>query len=482
MKRKIRHSIKTFFILISVILLIAVGCSKQEKQAADDMPSGAESAADVTHPGAENPTNNTQPGTADNTQPGAENPTDNTQPGTENPSKGNTANNISSETENHDTKEITDAIYLGVQNYGAEDVNKNTKNNFSYRFQIGGKETILKIDNGSMNSKGKYTYPIQNRLKEGYSYEIQIENGIVTAAEEKKSTAAVNYQPPVKGTPGLRTLKNFLSTAFMPVGTTLYIYGGGWDWQDEGSGIQANTMGISDDWIRFFRSQNVNYTYRDRNGDKSLKDPANSYYPYGGYNEYYYAGLDCSGYVGWTIYNIMNTKSGLNGYVMSSTRMARTFSENGWGEWTQKTEKPANHENSAFLPGDIFSISGHVWICLGTCEDGSILILHSTPSMSRTGQPGGGPQLSAIGKDESCEAYRLADHYMSEYFPDWYARYPVIRKDYPSYTACSGEYAGKFSWSLSGKNGGISDPDNYRYMTPKEILEDIFATIQSQGN
>ena len=130
MKRKIRHSIKTFFILISVILLIAVGCSKQEKQAADDMPSGAgsaagithpgaESAADVTHPGAENATNNTQPGTADNTQPEAENPTDNTQPGTENPSKGNTANNISSETENHDTKEFTDAIYLGVQNYGA---------------------------------------------------------------------------------------------------------------------------------------------------------------------------------------------------------------------------------------------------------------------------------------------------------------------------------------------------------------------------
>ena len=259
------------------------------------------------------------------------------------------------------------------------------------------------------------------------------------------------------------TIYELLKNATIPLGHTMYVYGGGWNEQDTGAGIEALTIGESKNWESFYLEQD-------------------EYYQYENYNYQIHDGLDCSGYVGWTIYNIMNTKSGLNGYVMSSTRMARTFSENGWGEWTQKTEKPANHENSAFLPGDIFSISGHVWICLGTCEDGSILILHSTPSMSRTGQPGGGPQLSAIGKDESCEAYRLADHYMSEYFPDWYARYPVIRKDYPSYTTCSGEYAGKFSWSLSGKNGGISDPDNYRYMTPKELLEDIFATIQSQGN
>lgn len=377
-------------------------------------------------------------------------------------------------TEAMKTVETVDAVYLGVENYGAKEVNKDTKNDFYYRFEIDGKEKNLKIDNGVMDSEGAYDYPIQNCLKEGYSYEIQIEDEIVMAAEEKENSDRENYQPFVSAVAGERTLKNFLSTAFMPVGTTLYVYGGGWDWQDVGSAIQTRTIGVSDDWVRFFQSQDENYTYRDEDGDETKKDAANSYYPYGGYNEYYYAGLDCSGYIGWTLYNVMNTESNQDGYVMGSTKTAKTLAEKGWGEWTQEFEKPADHENSDFLPGDVFSISGHVWICVGTCEDGSILILHSTPVLSRTGQPGGGPELSAIGADENCEAYRLADSYMSKYFPEWYERYPVALKDYEQYTTIDGEYTGKFSWNLTGENGGISDPDGYQNMTPEEILEDLF--------
>ena len=368
-----------------------------------------------------------------------------------------------------------EAVYLGVENYGAEEVDKDTKNSFSYRFMINEKEKTLKIDNGIANEEGEYPYPIQNCLKEGYTYEIHIEDGIVTASEEKESVDTEEYQPPVKGTPGERTLKNFLSTALMPVGTTLYVYGGGWDWQDVGSAIQTRTIGISEDWVRFFREQDENYTYRDKNGDETLKDAANSYYPYGGYNEYYYAGLDCSGYVGWILYNITNTKSGQDGYVMSSTKTAKTLAQNGWGEWTQEVEKPTDFANSEFYPGDIFSIKGHVWICVGTCKDGSILILHSTAADSRTGQPGGGPELSAIGEDENCDAYRLADSYMSKYFPEWYTRYPIALKEYEKYTAIDGEYTSKFTWSLTGENGGLTDPDHYRSMTPEGILEDIFS-------
>ncbi|MDD6810458.1 MAG: hypothetical protein PUD93_01120 [Lachnospiraceae bacterium] len=61
------------------------------------------------------------------------------------------------------------------------------------------------------------------------------------------------------------------------------------------------------------------------------------------------------------------------------------------GEWTQELDKPMNATTSEFHPGDVFSIRGHVWICVGTCEDGSILILHSTAAESRTGQPRGEP-------------------------------------------------------------------------------------------
>ena len=368
---------------------------------------------------------------------------------------------------------VMDAVYLGVENYGSEKVNKDNKNKFSYRFEIDGKEKVLKIDNGAKNEQGKYTYPIQNVLKEGYSYQITVKNRKVIGVEEIY-TEADSYQPPVMGNPGEKTLKNFFATAMMPVGTTLYIYGGGWDWQDEGAAFQTRTIGLSDDWRRFFYSQDVNYTFKEKDGDESKKDAAHSYYPYGGYNEYYYAGLDCSGYVGWTLYNVMNKEDGKDDYVMSSTKMARTLAEKGWGKWTQNFKKPVNYKDSEFLPGDIFSKKGHIWICLGTCEDGSIVILHSTAADSRTGQPGGGPELSAIGESKDCDAYRLADKYMSKYFSDWYARYPIALKNYEEYTYVEGEYVGKFSWNLTGADSVLSDPDNLRSKRPEEILEILF--------
>ena len=368
---------------------------------------------------------------------------------------------------------VMDAVYLGVENYGSEKVNKDNKNKFSYRFEIDGKEKVLKIDNGAKNEQGKYTYPIQNVLKEGYSYQITVKNRKVIGVEEIY-TEADSYQPPVMGNPGEKTLKNFFATAMMPVGTTLYIYGGGWDWQDEGAAFQTRTIGLSDDWRRFFYSQDVNYTFKEKDGDESKKDAAHSYYPYGGYNEYYYAGLDCSGYVGWTLYNVMNKEDGKDGYVMSSTKMARTLAEKGLGKWTQNFMKPVNYKDSEFLPGDIFSKKGHIWICLGTCEDGSIVILHSTAADSRTGQPGGGPELSAIGESKDCDAYRLADKYMSKYFSDWYARYPIALKNYEEYTYVEGEYVGKFSWNLTGADSVLSDPDNLRSKRPEEILEILF--------
>ena len=98
-----------------------------------------------------------------------------------------------------------------------------------------------------------------------------------------------------------------------------------------------------------------------------------------------------------------------------------------------------------FHPGDVFSMNGHVWICLGVCEDGSLVILHSTPSDSRTGQPGGGVQISGVGESEDCQAVALAQKYMSEYFPAWSQRYDAAFKSYSSYTSFTGTSAGKFS-------------------------------------
>ena len=124
-------------------------------------------------------------------------------------------------------------------------------------------------------------------------------------------------------------------------------------------------------------------------------------------------------------------------------------------------------------PGDIMSMDGHVWISLGTCSDGSVVILHSTPAYSRTGQPGGGVELSAIGLSEACEAYLLADRYMSEYYPEWYERYPVKLAEPESYFSFSKDSAGRFSWD-TGENG-LSDPEGVGDMKPEQVLAYLFA-------
>ncbi len=363
-------------------------------------------------------------------------------------------------------------IYLGVENYGAEETNKDNKDHFRYRFSDDGSEVVFSIDNGKTNAAGAYDYPVQNVLKEGYTYNVTFQGETVTAAEEIEDgkTEYTSYSPAVSGTPGEMTLENFLRTAMMPVGTTLYIYGGGWNWQDDGSAVQTRTIGVSPDWIRFFEGQDENFTYKGKDGDEENVDASASYYPFGGYNEYYYAGLDCSGYVGWVIYNTFETENGKEGYVGGATGFAKRLADLGLGTWTQNVAGPA----AVFLPGDIMSLNGHVWISLGTCDDGSVVILHSTPSYSRTGQPGGGVQIGAVGQDESCEAYTLADHYMSEYFPKWYGRYPAALKKPENYFHFEGEKAGLFRWN-TGEGGRLSDPAGVQKMQPKEVLGLLFG-------
>ena len=284
---------------------------------------------------------------------------------------------------------------------------------------------------------------------------------------------AEEYITPVAYNPGQRTLKNFLASALQPVGTTLYIYGGTWDWQDDESSINSTSIGVADSWVDFFQYQDADYSY-----SLDETDNARDYYPNGSWNQYYYAGIDCSGYVGWAIYNTLNQIDGNEGYVMSATKMAKTFSEKGWGTYTQDISIPKNDKESKFKPGDIFSMNGHVWICLGTCSDGSIVIMHSTPSDSKTGKPGGGAQISALGYDKDCEAYKLANYYMTRYYPKWSERYDAVLKDINAYTKFKMDSkAGKFSWDL--ENGIITDPDNFVNKSPENILKELFGEVDS---
>ena len=252
------------------------------------------------------------------------------------------------------------------------------------------------------------------------------------------------------------TLKRFLTTALAPAGQTLYIYGGGWNPQDTGAGRPACTIGVPYKWKKFFQCRTPYYDYRTlrtRDGQNLCRD----------------WGADCSGYVGWCVYNFMETESGKKGYVFPAETMARIYGEVfGWGTFQRRIP-----DGNVFAPGDIISIPGHVWICLGVCQDESVVLLHSTPSERIWNYPGGGVQISALGENKSCMAYQLADSYMRKYFPGWSKRYRVVLKPYEQYTDTKKEGTGRFTWRRGP--GGLEDPEGLYEMTAGERLQELFG-------
>lgn len=186
------------------------------------------------------------------------------------------------------------------------------------------------------------------------------------------------------------TMEELLQTVVLPIGQTMYIWGGGWDVQDEGAGAGATQIGVSPDWEEFACAQTKEYDFEDYRYEREK-------------------GLDCSGYVGWVVYNMFKEKDGQESYVTTSTDMAEFFAYQGWGKLIKNPKE--------FKPGDIVSMNGHVWISLGSCADGSVLLAHSSPpgvSICGTKTPDGDTSI----------AIELATEYMTKNHPDWQEKYP----------------------------------------------------------
>ncbi len=231
------------------------------------------------------------------------------------------------------------------------------------------------------------------------------------------------------------TVRRFLEMALQPVGTTLYVYGGGWNEADTGAGDAAVTIGLSPAWAEFYRSQDASY-------DSSL------------YRYQIEKGLDCSGYLGWAVYNTLETENGRGGYVFYAKEFGDRLAAMGLGSVTPRGGV------DGYLPGDIMFSSDdhHVWISLGQCPDGSVVLLHSSPPGVRvcgTAAPDGTHDSQALG---------IAERFMSEYCPDWYERYPDCYKGLSYLTNYS-----RFRWD----GGTMGDPDGYAALTPDKILDDL---------
>ena len=93
--------------------------------------------------------------------------------------------------------------------------------------------------------------------------------------------------------------------------------------------------------------------------------------------------------------------------------------------------------------------------------------------------------LGVTHEDTEAQAVKLAEKYMSKYYPEWYSRYHKVYKNFDDYTTVKDNeiadqpgtfkapVGGKFSWDL---NGTLSDPDGYADMSADEILADLFDT------
>ena len=236
---------------------------------------------------------------------------------------------------------------------------------------------------------------------------------------------------------GSKTIKNYLAGALLPVGKALYVWGGGWN--------DSTRKGLSPTMTAFYNSQTADYNYNNYR-DLSTENRAK--------------GFDCSGFVGWAAYQVMQTKSGVgSGYTVVSGEVGSTYKARGWGSIL--TQSDLSKSDWTFKPGDIGYNEGHVWIVLGQCSDKSLVIVHSTPNagvkIAGTPTPNG---------TYGSQAIALAQKYMS--------RYPGYAKYGSAYHTSSGNYSRNGNYFRWNRNT-LSDPDGYLSKTADQILADLFS-------
>ena len=269
--------------------------------------------------------------------------------------------------------------------------------------------------------------------------------------------------------PGVTTVTNMFRTAFYPCGKTLYVWGGGWNLADTGSGIGSTTMykDIIPRWKNFFDMQSKGYAFtqeKDANGAwKNIDD-----------------GLDCSGYVASVIYNVINTESGKDGYLdsLGSGNIVPNFAKKGWGEFIPK-EKVKKHR-----AGDIMGKKGHVYICIGECDDGSVVLIHSS---ARKGKAQGVQICGTtdINGSESSKAIKLAEKYMRKYYSEFDKKFYDENYSEPRYArdiSYLTDYD-QLSWYTDEREGSLlTDPDGLRKMGAEDVLKFLFNENSEEMN
>ena len=239
---------------------------------------------------------------------------------------------------------------------------------------------------------------------------------------------------------GKKTIRNYLIGALLPVGQTLYIWGGGYGYND------CTRKGVSPLWKSWFDSQSSSYNYYyydDLTPDNRAK------------------GLDCSGVVGWVAYQVMHSASGQgSGYTVVSGDIGSSYTSRGWGQIINQYYLSSN--GYTLKPGDIGYNEGHTWIVLGQCADKSVVIVHSTPD---AGVQIAGTAVPTTGASNS-QAAALAEKYMKKFYPSSVQKY--------EYYYSVGNYIRQYNF-LRWNRSTLADPDGYMNKTADQILADLYG-------
>lgn len=232
------------------------------------------------------------------------------------------------------------------------------------------------------------------------------------------------------------SIKKLLQTAIKPVGSTMFVMGGGWNDSDCAAGKSATTIGLSSEWKAFADKQSASYNHK-KVTDRSL-------------------GLDGSGYIGWVLYNTLQNESGKEGLVFDAASYDEKLSQMGLGKRTPKEDV------TVWRPGDIMcsQTNGFAYIVLGACTDGSVIFVCSSPPGVRicgTCAPSGSADSEAI---------ILAEQIMNDKYGNWYRRYPDCAKDVSYLTSYD-----KFSPTNSAVFG---DDEGVRGMSAQSVAKMLF--------
>ncbi len=234
------------------------------------------------------------------------------------------------------------------------------------------------------------------------------------------------------------SVSELMYSAFSPIGKCLYVYGGGWNEADDGAGEEAVSYGISDTWVDFYNANGADYDYK------------NTRYMI-------HSGLDCTGFMGWCMYQMFGNYYSDTGYVFLAKEMAAKYADLFGCELISKNSVKKRR------CGDIMCSSGHAFMVVGECPDGSMVFIHASPpnvSLCGTYTPDGGKYSQAI---------NLAEFYMRTFYNECFAKFPVCSRDT--------DYLKSYD-QMSWKESVLTDTDGYRDMDAESILHDMFFNMK----